>query len=197
MYKLFGIFLLVVIAGGFFLLPKIHIENSPPKALKNMSFPSSDVIESQQIAKPTKFSIPKIEINTAIEAVGMDARGRMDVPQNVNNVAWYKLGYKPGDEGSAVISGHYDQSTGAPAVFYNLSKLNTGDEINVEDEAGNKRTFIVFDKKQFPYESLPLRDIFATAGSPTLNLITCAGNWDTNNKNYSMRTVIYSRLQKK
>lgn len=141
---------------------------------------------------PSKIIIPKLGINTNIEHVGLDNEGRMDIPKSFTTVAWYKLGYRVGDNGSAVMSGHYDTYTGAPAVFWNISKLSVGDIITVIDTNEVSYTFTVKDKKVYDFDKFPLREVFATAGTPGLNLITCSGEWNKNTKNYSTRTVIYA-----
>src|SRR5258708_18541677 len=83
------------------------------------------------VGVPIELQIPKIQVNAYVEEVGLDAQKRMDIPTKVIDVAWYKLGYKPGEKGSAVIDGHYDTVTGAGAVFYNLGKLTSGDNVVV------------------------------------------------------------------
>lgn len=152
----------------------------------------SPSIPSTTVGLPSRIEIPKLGINTSIEYVGLDKEGRMDVPKNFTTVAWYKLGYRIGDNGSAVISGHYDTYTGTPAVFWNISKLSVGDIITVFDTNGTSYTFKVKDTKVYDFDKFPLQEVFATAGTPGLNLITCSGEWNKNTKNYSTRTVIYA-----
>ena len=144
---------------------------------------------------PVNISIPKINVNTTIESVGMDSKGRMDVPKDADNTAWFRLGYRPGTNGSAVIDGHYDKASGAPAVFWDLDKLEDGDQIIVTDDAGNKWTFVVNRTTKYPYDQFPLKEVFGASDVPKLNLITCHGEWNDNTKNYAERMVIYSTLQ--
>lgn len=143
---------------------------------------------------PASLSIPKLGVNADVESVGMNARGEMDTPKNVNNVAWYSLGYKPGDKGSAVFAGHLDTASGAPSVFYNISQLKTGDTITVSDSSGKQYTYKVTETRQYPYNKFPLQEVFGSADKARLNLITCGGAWDENSQNYSQRTVVYSEL---
>jgi sortase A len=145
---------------------------------------------------PVKFVIPKLAIEARVESVGMDSIGRMDVPKNADNVAWYNLGHKPGDIGNAVIAGHFDKETGAPAVFYNLEKLNKGDHIITIDEKGDSLTFSVTRIATYPDNQFPLQEVFGTAEKSMLNLITCDGKWNNTTKSYSHRTVIYSEMIK-
>jgi sortase A len=143
---------------------------------------------------PTDISIPKIHVQASVESVGMDSQGRMDVPKTAVDTAWYSPGYKPGMKGSAVIDGHLDRVTGAPAVFWNLKELSAGDLIIVNENNGMSYTFAVSRIVRYPYNSFPLQEVFGAADVPMLNLITCNGVWDKNTKNYSDRLVVYSKL---
>jgi len=143
---------------------------------------------------PIAIVIPKINLHASVESVGMDSKGRMDVPKNANDTAWYSPGYKPGMSGSAVIDGHLDRVTGAPAVFWNLKFLSAGDDIIVSENNGLVYTFAVNRIMRYPYDSFPIKEVFGATKSPMLNLITCNGVWDKNSKNYSDRLVVYSKL---
>jgi sortase (surface protein transpeptidase) len=143
---------------------------------------------------PETISIPKINVNTKVESVGMDSQGRMDVPKNPFDTAWYSPGFKPGMNGSAVIDGHLDLVTGAPAAFWNLKQLSVGDTITVTEDNGKKYTFAVSDVEHYPYNEFPIQKVFAASDVPMLNLITCNGIWDKSSKNYSDRLVVYSKL---
>jgi sortase A len=173
--------LMVVTAGAF----AMAVYNMP-----SHSAPGTQV--ASQVYTPSTIEIPSISMKSSVEQVGLDSQNRMDVPKNWNNVGWYKLGYKPGEGGTAVISGHLDTSTGAPAVFYKLNSVNRGDKIIITDDHGNKANFKVTDKEHYPYNQVPLQKIFNTAGAAALNLITCQGDWNPNQRNYSERLVIYS-----
>ncbi|EKD84814.1 MAG: peptidase C60 sortase A and B [uncultured bacterium] len=151
--------------------------------------------ESVQAAEPRLISIPKINITADVESVGEDEKGRMAVPGEVMNVGWYKLGYKPGEKGSAVFAGHLDKVTGEPAVFYDISKLSAGDEIIVTDKNGKKLTFEVIKSQVYPFDEVPLKEVFLSTDKIRLNLITCTGSWNKDDKNYSNRLVVYSQLK--
>ena len=151
--------------------------------------------ESVQAAEPRLISIPKINITADVESVGEDEKGRMAVPGEVMNVGWYKLGYKPGEQGSAVFAGHLDKVTGEPAVFYDISKLSAGDEIIVTDKNGKKLTFEVIKSQVYPFDEVPLKEVFLSTDKIRLNLITCTGSWNKDDKNYSNRLVVYSQLK--
>ncbi|MGH9857640.1 MAG: class F sortase [Acidobacteriota bacterium] len=144
-------------------------------------------------APPHFFTIPALGIRTAVELVGLDAKRRMDVPQDPDQVAWYMHGPPPGEEGNAVIAGHLDSTTG-PAVFYNLEQLTPGDEILVTDAEGKERRFHVYDKATYSVADFPLDQVFGPTDEKQLNLITCEGSFNQNTKQYSHRVVVYTKL---
>ena len=154
--------------------------------------PTAELTPSPGI--PQTISIPKINVQATVESVGMDSQGRMDVPKNAVDTAWYNPGFRPGTKGSAVIDGHYDRATGAPAVFWNLKLLTSGDTIIVTDNNGKKYTFSVTQVAKYPDNNFPLTQVFAASDTPLLNLITCNGVWDKVAHNYSDRLVVYSKL---
>lgn len=144
---------------------------------------------------PATLIIPKLEIQAAIEHVGLTETENMDVPKNAANVAWYMYGKKPGEEGNSVIAGHYDTPSGRPAIFYNLRSLEVGDEIEIISENAVKSKFEVTDKASIPFDKFPSEEVFRTKSGKNLNLITCGGVWDIKRRTYSERIVVYTRLK--
>lgn len=144
---------------------------------------------------PTNLKIPKLGINAPVLQVGLDENGKMGVPESVEVVGWYNLGAKPGEKGNAVFAGHLDTITGAPAVFYNLSSLEKGDEIISTDISGKQYRFKVTRKEVYPFDRFPLQDIFGDSKDSSLNLITCAGVFDLTSLNYTQRVVVFSKLE--
>lgn len=157
----------------------------------------SESTETPEVATPgipVKISIPKIDVEADIESVAMDSEGRMDVPKDDDNTAWYNPGFRPGLNGSAVIAGHYDKKSGAPSVFYDVNKLSAGDEIVVTDDKGVEYTFAVVRLEKYPDATFPIQQVFSASDVPQLNLITCQGTWDSASGNYSDRMVVFSKL---
>lgn len=148
------------------------------------------------IELPQTLTIPKIGVHTNVEYVAHDQNGRMDVPQNFMNVGWYRLGAKVGEKGSAVLAGHLDTQTGAPAIFYNLNQLVEGDEVIVTGQDGTELKYKVVGSKIYDISNAPLEEIFAQEDKERLNLITCDGIWDVNIRNYTKRLVVFTELVK-
>ena len=161
--------------------PSGHHASSPAAA-------AATPTPTRQPHVPAQLVIPKINVNAAVEQVGVDQSNNMAVPSKTTDVAWYKFGPKPGQPGDAVIDGHLDWYNG-PAVFWSLSKLQAGDEIDVMGQDGAKLRFQVSETQSVAYTSHPA-GLFATSGTPRLSLITCAGSWDKNKKIYSERLIV-------
>ena len=119
----------------------------------------------------------------------------MQLPENINEVGWFEPGFKPGETGNAVISGHLDSTTGEGAIFYHLHELETGDNLYVTDELGGQYTFVVKRKEIYEFDKVPLDEVFGVSSKKQLNLITCTGQWNFSQRNYTHRMIIYSELQ--
>ncbi|EKD44665.1 MAG: peptidase C60 sortase A and B [uncultured bacterium (gcode 4)] len=138
--------------------------------------------------------IPKIRVNISIEHVGLTSQGAMEVPKNFINTAWFELGPRPGDRGSAVIDGHFGFIKKKPGAFNNLHRLRKGDKLSVRDEKGVVISFVVRESRIYGQdEDVP--EVFASNdGKAHLNLITCQGIWSKSKKNYSERLVVFTDL---
>ncbi|PKR77678.1 class F sortase [Halalkalibacillus sediminis] len=159
------------------------------------SFSSSDIIKDERTGiAPTRIEIPAIGVDTVIEHVGLLDNGQMDVPDGPDNVAWFEPGTQPGAPGNSVIAGHVDDTVN-PAVFYDLHKLEPGDEVIVTDENGEKLTFEVFEKEVYPREDSPVKEIFGYSHRSLLNLITCEGEYDEETTEREDRLVVYTELK--
>lgn len=176
---------------------------SGTRSLSGSSSTSSQVLSAQVEhtpapsivpAVPARLQIPALNVDAAIETVALDEKGNMDVPKADENVGWYSLGFRPGAQGSSVLAGHLDTKEGTPAVFFDLEKLKTGEQIHVTDNDGQVFTYSVESHMTYPYDQLPLQDVFAST-EPLLRLITCKGTFDTSAENYSDRLVVTARLQ--
>lgn len=146
--------------------------------------------------QPVRLTIPSIGVDADIESVGLSWRGNgeMGVPTNFTDVGWYNGGVLPGMPGNAVIDGHLDGKDVPRAVFYDLDRLQPGDVVEVMDEEGNTLTFRVVRSALYDYDA-PTADIFTgDASQARLNLITCAGDWDTTAKLYDKRIVVFTEL---
>jgi LPXTG-site transpeptidase (sortase) family protein len=144
------------------------------------------------VNKPARLKIPTINVDAIVEYVGVTPDGAMDVPKGPIDVAWFELGPRPGENGSAVIAGHSGWKDGVKAVFNNLDKLNIGDKIYIEDEFGAITTFVVQKVRTYDPKADTSSVFGSSDGKAHLNLITCIGFWDTVNKDSSSRLVVFA-----
>lgn len=156
--------------------------------------PQHKVVSETYSGLPVRLVIPAINVNAAIEHVGVDSRGNMEVPSNVVDVGWFKLGSRPGVKGSAVISGHFNGENGEEGVFNKLDRLKKGHKLHIKDDKGAMITFIV--QKSRVYNPGYAEEVFSTNDNTYLNLITCDGVWDKDKKSYSKRLVIFASIEK-
>jgi sortase (surface protein transpeptidase) len=139
-------------------------------------------------AVPLRLQIPSIGVDAVVERVGVTPEGNLGVPENVDDVAWYRDGPAPGAAGDAVIDGHLDWFTG-PAVFQGLSRLRAGDLEMVSTGSGQRLTFKVSRVYTVSFESSP-PGLFDRAGPPRMSLLTCAGPWDPVHETYASRLIV-------
>lgn len=141
---------------------------------------------------PVRLRIPIIGVDAAIEYVGLTPDGAMDMVKGPVNVAWYSLGPRHGEEGSAVIGGHFGWSVGVASVFDHLYQLNVGDTFSIEDANGNIVSFVVRETRVYEKDA-DATDIFTSSdGKAHLNLIACEGVWDAVSNTYSQRRVVFA-----
>jgi|GEM_PF-5878067 len=178
--------------------------NAPIMVITEHSGVVSDVfkglVKSQYIT-PKMLVINSIEVNATIEPVGVEESGAMQVPKNFFNIGWLKTSSKLGQDGNLVLSGHYDTTTGAPAVFYNLANVSQGDTITVLSQtqggAINKKTYVVTKVYMADPNNIDhVKEAFKTSKHPTITLITCNGIWDPIKHEYSHRIVVKGDLVK-
>jgi LPXTG-site transpeptidase (sortase) family protein len=141
---------------------------------------------------PVRLKIPKIGVDAALDYVGLTTHGDMDAPKNPAYAGWYKEGPRPGEKGNSVIDGHFGYRNRIPAVFDNLYKLQKGDKIYVKDKKGATISFVVRESRRYDPEAVA-SDVFrSNDGLAHLNLITCQGVWNQNQKSYSNRLVVFA-----
>ena len=108
------------------------------------------------------------------------------------DVAWYDLGPRPGESGSAVIAGHDGWKDGIAAVFDKLSALAVGDKIYVDDRQGSTTVFVVRDIETYGKSQNDSLVFNSNDGESHLNLITCEGTWNASEQSYSNRLVVFA-----
>jgi LPXTG-site transpeptidase (sortase) family protein len=186
--------LLIVILAGLSLFSAIVLYFvTGNSAQQNIPAIESEQISALSVGRPVRLKIPVINVNATVEYVGLTSNGEMDTPSGPTGVAWFELGPRPGEKGSAVIAGHYGRwKSGERSVFENLNKLKKGDVLYIEDDGGLTLTFTVRESRSYD-PSADAFDVFSlNDGKSHLNLVTCEGVWNAASQTYSQRLVVFT-----
>jgi hypothetical protein len=183
-----GVALAIVIGVSFF--------------VTNISLAPSEV-EGENVTQTTLFArsapirlvIPKLSIDTSFEdPLALHPDKTIAVPESYDKVGWYEGGATPGEVGSSVILGHVDSFEG-PAVFYNIGKLEAGDEVFIDRSDGTSAVFIVERLARYARADFPTEEVYGKTDTPTLKLITCSGIFNKGKQEYSHNLVVYAVLK--
>lgn len=152
------------------------------------SFTVGSALLPAPTARPVEILIPALDVHRAVEKVGVDQFGVLNLPVNAWNAGWFEYGPVPGAPGDAVIEGHSGYP-GKPLIFGMLYKLRPGDKIIVVLADRSRRLFTVVSMTTVPSGSAPpgLADPY---GPPRLTLLTCTGHFDKNIYSYTSRLVL-------
>lgn len=189
----------LISAGGTLLLLRSHNPSTIHEGTQSVIPPLSAEEKAEDAVPvvpglPVRLKIPKINVDAAIEGLGLTPQGDLDAPDGPDNAGWYDAGPRPGAVGSAVLDGHYGWVNNKPAVFDNLHTLQKGDVLYVEDEKKVTYTFVVSELRSYRPED-DASAVFRSSDSGThLNLITCQGTWNKNQESYSTRLVVFADM---
>lgn len=165
---------------------------------KNEEAPSEDKPSNALFAShtvdpsmPRYVRINKIKVSARVFSQGLDKKGALKAPGNVNDAGWYKESSKPGEAGAVLIDGHVSGPT-QRGVFYQLHKLVAGDVIEIERGDGKVFTYKVVKSKTTDADKTDMSEALLSAelGKPGINLITCTGKYDTKKGAYDKRIVV-------
>lgn len=185
--------LLIIAFAVLSLLLLFHLtQGTNGKSVSQNSVSKSQVVDKAFPGLPMRLKIPAININVAIQPLGVTPKGEMEVPSNTVDVGWFKLGSRPGERGSAVIAGHFNGESGEAGVFTNLYKLKEGDKLYIEDNKGTSIAFVV--REKHTYDPGYADNVFSRSDSAHLNLVTCDGVWDGAKKSYNKRLVVFADI---
>lgn len=143
---------------------------------------------------PRYLSIPSQGVaNTRVLNVGITNAGEIGVPKSIHDTGWYSGSSRPGKTGAAFIDGHYAGAS-LSAVFNGLEKMKQGEIITVEMGNGTKYSYKVLAVETVPLDQVDMNKALKVygGGEEGLNLMTCAGNYDSSSQNYDKRTVVYA-----
>lgn len=167
----------------------VNVTNKPSKTWQELVIENAAPLNS---GLPVRLMIPGIHVNAAIESVGLTPQGAVGIPANPADAAWYDLGPRPGDIGSAVITGHINWYYGQTGVFANLSRVKPRDKISVQNDSGSIFSFVVRGIRSYDAAADAVDVFISNDGKAHLNLITCEGVWDRSAQQYTQRLVVFA-----
>lgn len=152
-------------------------------------------VEEARVGLPATIIIPAINVWAPVESVGLTEKGAFDVPEDPAHVGWFNQGPRPGEKGVAGMDGHFGWRDGLPAVFDNLSRVQIGDTVLIQDVDGLVIHFVIYDIRTYEKDA-DTSDIFhVTDDGAHLALITCQGEWDALHQSYSSRLVVFAKVE--
>lgn len=140
---------------------------------------------------PDRIRIPAIGVDAAVDDMGLNDDGSIEVPEAFEDTGWWEYSPRPGRVGASAILGHVDSTTG-PAVFFRLTELRPGDEIHVDGVDGRTVTFAVRAIEQHPKAQFPSERVFGATPQPSLRLITCGGAFDSNAGSHLDNVIVFA-----
>ncbi|QOV40281.1 class F sortase [Streptomyces ferrugineus] len=148
-----------------------------------------------QRSRPVRLTIPKISVDAPFVDLAIGRAGRLEPPPagNTNLVGWYAGGASPGEPGTSIIAGHVDTATSA-AVFANLRELRKGDRFHVARADGRRASFQVDSVETFDKDHFPSDRVYGDTPRAQVRLITCAGSYDRQVKDYTANLVVFAHL---
>jgi hypothetical protein len=120
---------------------------------------------------------------------GLDAYGRLDVPQDAATVGWNPAyNALPGEGGATFFAAHFEYA-GRPGVFNRLSALTPGDEIEVFLSDGTRHRYRVTSNIEYALGTIDMGALLhGREGAESITLMTCSG--PANEGEYAFRTVV-------
>jgi hypothetical protein len=161
--------------------------------LKAIAAPTKTATLATLRSIPVDLTIPAISLSVSLSTLGLNSDGTVQVPTDIQQPGWYRLGPSPGEIGSAVILGHVDSYQG-PAVFFELRSLVAGDMVYVTLADGVTAQFKVTSLATYLKTSFPDQEVYTSHGYSALQLVTCGGTFDTSTGHYLSNLVVYTSL---
>ncbi|MGI8722206.1 MAG: sortase domain-containing protein [Geodermatophilaceae bacterium] len=164
-------------------------------AMPTMPTEIPQVVTSLGHIAPVQVMIPAINVDSPLVNLGLNADGTLEVPSDFAKAGWFTGGNYPADPSGppGLIAGHVDDYTG-PAVFYELSSLVAGDEVQVVRADNTVAVFVVTATAQFPKDAFPADQVYAPVPGSELVLITCTGEFNENARSYLDNFVVRAGL---
>lgn len=177
---------------GFDVVSEDNPSNAQAVQMSATTSTSSTFATSSQPLTPRQLEIPAINVASVVEPVGVNQQGNMVAPSDWRDVSWYQPGFKPGERGNAVFSGHLDWDD-RQAVFWELDELTYGDIVRVSGD-NRELIYMITDSRQYDYQVADTTPIFGKSPTSQIKLITCDGEFIEGSDTYQKRLILIGKL---
>lgn len=143
---------------------------------------------------PVRLQVPSLDVDSAVQDLGLDDDGAMEVPAGGFPAGWYTGSPTPGSIGPAVLAGHVDWG-GQAGVFAGLHRLQAGDEVLVTRADDTTAVFGVTRVQRVPKDDFPTEAVYGDLDHAGLRLVTCGGTFDRRAGHYRDNVVVYAELR--
>lgn len=146
---------------------------------------------------PVAITASRIQVKAApLAQYGLDAQGAIAVPPSTATTpaGWYTGSPTPGQVGPSVIVGHVDSADAGPSVFYHLSELRPGDQIEVTRADHTVAVFSVDSVETYAKAEFPTLQVYGNIDHAGLRLITCGGPFIADKGHYQDNVVAFAHL---
>ncbi|MFN0096479.1 MAG: class F sortase [Dehalococcoidia bacterium] len=143
-------------------------------------------VESADVAM---LRIPVLGVAARVGRYGLDAFGRLDVPQDNRTIGW-NPGFTslPGGGRSTFFAAHFEYA-GTPGVFFKLSTLKPGDVVEAMLSDGTLARYRVTSTVDYDLAVIDMGALLAgREGVESAVLMTCSGPKEDGE--YQLRTVV-------
>jgi len=190
-----GVALVVLVAGTL-----LDSSEPTPKPRPAVTLPKRPPRAPPSDAPVDRLVVSKIGLDAPIEVLPVDdgvIRGSSG-PEVVSlydfSSYFPSFGGWPGFGQNAVFGGHVDYINYGPAVFWDLSELEEGDEVEVHLTDGTVYRYSVTWNKTFPWSDMPWDYVLQPEnGNESVTLMTCSGAW-TGSQYTNARVVRAERI---
>ncbi|MGW0613693.1 class F sortase [Streptomyces sp. NPDC002788] len=171
------------------------VPHTPPVSAAPHASAASEARPRLPRSRPVRLLIPKISVDAPFTDLAIGRSGQLEPPppDDTNLVGWYAKGHSPGEPGTAIIAGHVDTAT-SPAVFAGLGQLKKGDRFQVARADGTRATFVVDTTESFEKDAFPSERVYGDTPDAQVRLITCAGSYDRQARDYTENLVVFAHL---
>ncbi len=148
-------------------------------------------------SKPVSLRIPSIKVDSVVRPIGKNADGTIAVPQpgpDYDKAAWYRYSPTPGEPGPSIIEGHIDSAKNGPSVFFELGRVQPGQQVEVKRADGRVAVFEVTAVRSFAKDAFPTLEVYGNTAGAALRLITCGGTFDRGSGHYTDNIVVFADM---